>query len=39
MTSISRAGGGHGKFEKEKNSEINKKIADFVLSLGLGINK
>ena len=29
-------GGGHGKFEKEKNSEINKKIASFLLSLGLG---
>ena len=31
--------GGHGKFEKEKNSEINKKIAEFLLSLGLGKGK
>ncbi len=23
----------HGKFEKEKNSEINKRIIDFILSL------
>lgn len=36
---ITVQGGGHGKFEKEKNSEINKKIADFLLSLGLGKNK
>ena len=36
---ITVPGGGHGKFEKEKNSEINKKIADFLLSLGLGKNK
>ena len=35
---ITVKGGGHGKFEKEKNSEINKKIADFLLSLGLGKN-
>lgn len=33
---ITVAGGGHGKFEKEKNSEVNKKIAAFLLSLGLG---
>lgn len=36
---ITVKGGGHGKFEKEKNSEINKKIAEFLLSLGLGKNK
>jgi acetyl esterase/lipase len=36
---ITVKGGGHGKFEKEKNSEINKKIADFLLSLGLGKTK
>ena len=36
---ITVPGGEHGKFEKEKNSEINKKIADFLLSLGLGKNK
>lgn len=28
-------GGQHGKFEKEKNSEVNKKIAAFLKSLGL----
>ena len=36
---ITVKGGEHGKFEKEKNSEINKKIAEFLLSLGLGRNK
>ena len=36
---ITVKGGEHGKFEKEKNSEINKKIAEFLLSLGLGKNK
>ncbi|MEO8406265.1 MAG: alpha/beta hydrolase [Chitinophagaceae bacterium] len=29
-------GGLHGKFTKEKNSELNKAIADFLKSLGLG---
>jgi hypothetical protein len=29
-------GGLHGKFTKEKNSELNKTIADFLKSLGLG---
>jgi acetyl esterase/lipase len=29
-------GGGHGGFEKEKNSEVNKKISEFLTSLGLG---
>ncbi len=33
---ITVEGGLHGKFEKEKNSEINKKIANFLLDLGLG---
>lgn len=33
---ITVSGGGHGKFEKEKNSDVNKKIASFLLSLGLG---
>jgi len=28
-------GGLHGKFDKEKNSEINKAIADFLKSLSL----
>jgi acetyl esterase/lipase len=32
---ITVAGGLHGKFEKDKNSEINKAIADFLVSLGL----
>ena len=36
---ITVKGGEHGKFEKEKNSEINKKIAEFLLSLELGRNK
>ena len=36
---ITVQGGGHGKFEKDKNSEINKKIAAFLLGLGLGRNK
>ena len=31
-------GGGHGKFEKDKNSEVNKRIAAFLTSLGL-VNK
>jgi acetyl esterase/lipase len=29
-------GGQHGKFPKDKNSEVNKAIAEFLLSLGLG---
>jgi acetyl esterase/lipase len=29
-------GGLHGKFPKDKNSEVNKAIAEFLLSLGLG---
>lgn len=33
---ITVPGGLHGKFDKEKNSEINKQIADFLISLGLG---
>jgi acetyl esterase/lipase len=33
---ITVAGGLHGKFEKDKNSEINKAIADFLTSLGIG---
>jgi acetyl esterase/lipase len=36
---ITVKGGEHGKFEKEKNSEINEKIAEFLLSLELGRNK
>jgi acetyl esterase/lipase len=32
---ITVPGGLHGKFEKEKNSEINKAIADFLKKLGL----
>lgn len=36
---ITVQGGGHGKFEKEKNAEINKKIATFLSGLGLGKNK
>ena len=36
---ITVKGGEHGKFEKEKNSEISKKIAEFLLSLELGRNK
>ena len=32
---ITVAGGLHGKFEKEKNSEINKSIAEFLKGLGL----
>jgi acetyl esterase/lipase len=36
---ITVPGGGHGKFEKDKNSEVNKKIVEFLLSLGLGKNK
>lgn len=32
---ITVEGGQHGKFEKEKNSEVNKAIADFLISLGL----
>jgi acetyl esterase/lipase len=35
---ITVEGGLHGKFEKEKNSEVNKKIAAFLTDLGL-INK
>lgn len=35
---ITVPGGLHGKFEKEKNSEINKAIAEFLISLGL-VNK
>ncbi|HEV7783557.1 MAG TPA: alpha/beta hydrolase [Chitinophagaceae bacterium] len=35
---ITVPGGLHGKFEKDKNSEINKAIADFLISLGL-VNK
>jgi acetyl esterase/lipase len=35
---ITVEGGLHGKFEKEKNSEINKKIAAFLTELGL-VNK
>ena len=33
---ITVPGGGHGKFPKDKNSAINKAIADFLTSLGLG---
>lgn len=33
---ITVPGGGHGKFEKEKNSEINKKIVAFLQSIGIG---
>ncbi|MBN8675671.1 MAG: alpha/beta hydrolase [Chitinophagales bacterium] len=33
---ITVPGGLHGKFDKEKNSEINKRIADFLQELGLG---
>ncbi len=33
---ITVPGGLHGKFDKDKNSEINKKIAEFLTSLGLG---
>jgi len=36
---ITVQGGGHGKFEKEKNTEINKKITAFLLGLGLGTSK
>ncbi len=32
---ITVKGGLHGKFEKEKNSEINKAIADFLKALGI----
>jgi len=32
-------GGQHGKFEKEKNSEVNKAIAEFLLDLGIGSKK
>lgn len=32
---ITVPGGGHGKFDKEKNSEINKKIVAFLVSLRL----
>lgn len=35
-TFITVAGGLHGKFDKEKNSEINKTIAAFLKELGLG---
>jgi len=33
---ITVPGGLHGKFDKEKNSEINKRIAGFLQELGLG---
>ena len=33
---ITVEGGLHGKFDKDKNSEINKKIAAFLTELGLG---
>lgn len=33
---ITVEGGVHGKFEKDKNSEINKAVSDFLKSLGLG---
>ena len=36
---ITVEGGLHGKFDKEKNSELNKKIAAFLLDLGLGTKK
>jgi dipeptidyl aminopeptidase/acylaminoacyl peptidase len=32
---ITVPGGLHGKFDKDKNSEINKAIASFLISLGL----
>jgi acetyl esterase/lipase len=32
---ITVPGGLHGKFDKDKNSEINKKIAEFLLALGI----
>jgi acetyl esterase/lipase len=33
---ITVPGGAHGKFTKEKNSELNRAIADFLKGLGLG---
>lgn len=32
---ITVEGGGHGKFEKEKNSELNKQIIEFLKSVGV----
>lgn len=32
---ITVEGGGHGKFEKEKNSELNKQIIDFLKNIGV----
>ena len=36
---ITVKGGLHGKFEKEKNSEINKAIAGFLKDLGIVVGK